>query len=102
MSPPAQNALPSPMRMATRVSREASIARAASRERLDHRAVERIELVGPLERDAGERPLEGQFDKRAHAAISAIGRSVRLIRAGWNSALSIVFRSGATRNGNSA
>ncbi len=77
MSPPAQNALPSPLRIATRVV--AAVVDRARRlaERRDHRAVERVELVGALERDAGERPLETKFDMRAHRAHSRAGFSLR-------------------------
>ena len=62
MSPPAQNALPSPLRIATRIfGRRIDCARRIG-ERVDHRAVERIELVGAPQRQSRERPVEREFD----------------------------------------
>ena len=55
MSPPAQNALPSPVMIAARTSASASIASAAAAERRDHGDVERIELLRPRQRDDRDR-----------------------------------------------
>ena len=84
MSPPAQNALPSPLRIATRISEAASIARAASAERVDHRPVEGVELVGAPEREARQRPVEGEIDVGTHRPASSARRGTKPNGSGWN------------------
>ena len=74
----------------------------AVKEGIDHWAIECIEFVRALQRQARARTLKAQIDEGAHWSVSRAGRSCRLRGSGRNSAGSILRQSFAMRSGNSA
>src|SRR6516225_519572 len=105
---PGGNVTPSAKRLAlAREDRNSRLRRGVDSARrlgepIDHRAIQCVQLVGALQGQARERPLEREVNERAHGAISSAGRSLRSIGAAWKSAGSILRRSLATLSGNSA
>ena len=77
MSPPAENALPAPVRIATRTLRVGLDCIAGGAELLQHVEVEGIELFRPRHGDRGDRTCEGRFDARIrHGASFAVSAAV--------------------------
>ena len=69
-SPPAQNPRPAPVSTTTRTDGSSASARSSSRSTSDVLEVERVELLGPVERDGDDRAVVGVLDVDAQAAVA--------------------------------